>query len=104
LPLPFPTQKLAVRWLRAHADEYGIDRSRIGMLGAYQSGLVAALAGLPQWFGIGSNDNVRYTAEAGAVALIGVPLDLADQGLSAPMQHFLEEALRTSGGAVRLEM
>ncbi|HLF72629.1 MAG TPA: alpha/beta hydrolase [Dehalococcoidia bacterium] len=37
--------KLAVRWLRAHAGEYGIDRERIGVWGASAGGHLAAMLG-----------------------------------------------------------
>lgn len=46
---PFPAQahdvKAAVRWLRAHADEYGIDPERIGVWGDSAGGHLAALLG-----------------------------------------------------------
>ena len=45
----FPAQiedcKAAVRWLRAHADEYGIDPQRIGAWGASAGGHLGALLG-----------------------------------------------------------
>jgi acetyl esterase/lipase len=45
----FPSQlhdcKSAVRWLRAHATEYGIDRERIGTWGESAGGHLAALLG-----------------------------------------------------------
>ena len=45
----FPAQiedcKAAVRWLRAHADEYGIDPRRIGAWGASAGGHLVALLG-----------------------------------------------------------
>ena len=45
---PFPAQihdiKGAIRYLRAHADEYGYDASRIGILGASAGAHLAALA------------------------------------------------------------
>jgi acetyl esterase/lipase len=45
----FPAQindcKAAVRWLRAHADDYGIDPDRIGVWGASAGGHLAALLG-----------------------------------------------------------
>lgn len=45
----FPAQiedcKTAVRWLRAHASEYGIDSKRIGAWGASAGGHLAALLG-----------------------------------------------------------
>ena len=46
---PFPAQihdcKAAVRWLRAHAGEYGFDPDRIGAWGASAGGHLAALLG-----------------------------------------------------------
>lgn len=46
---PFPAQiedcKAAVRWLRAHAAEYGIDPERIGTWGASAGGHLVALLG-----------------------------------------------------------
>lgn len=45
----FPAQvhdcKAAIRWLRAHADEYNIDPARIGVWGASSGGHLAALVG-----------------------------------------------------------
>ena len=45
----FPAQihdcKAAVRWLRAHADEYGLDADRIGAWGASAGGHLVALLG-----------------------------------------------------------
>jgi acetyl esterase/lipase len=46
----FPAQihdcKTAVRWLRAHADEYGVDPDRIGAWGMSAGGHLAALLGV----------------------------------------------------------
>jgi len=46
---PFPAQihdcKAAIRWLRAHAAEYGIDPDRIGAWGSSAGGHLAALLG-----------------------------------------------------------
>ena len=45
----FPAQiedcKSALRWLRAHAEEYGIDPARVGVWGASAGGHLAALLG-----------------------------------------------------------
>lgn len=45
----FPAQiedcKAAIRWLRAHAKEYGIDPNRIGVMGSSAGGHLAALLG-----------------------------------------------------------
>ena len=47
---PFPAQvadcKLAVRWLRAHAEQYGVDPARIGVTGASAGGYLAAMLAL----------------------------------------------------------
>ena len=43
----FPTQlhdcKAAIRWIRKHADEYGIDKDRVGIFGISAGGHLAAL-------------------------------------------------------------
>lgn len=58
----FPAQiedcKAAIRWLRAHADEHGIDPRRIGVIGASAGGHLAALLGTTgdtQQFDVGEN-------------------------------------------------
>ena len=47
----FPAQledcKAAIRWLRAHADEFGIDPKRAGVWGASAGELLAAALGAP---------------------------------------------------------
>ncbi|MFH5804727.1 alpha/beta hydrolase fold domain-containing protein [Alienimonas sp. DA493] len=46
---PFPAQiedcRAALRWLRAHADEYGLDRKRFGVWGSSAGGHLVALLG-----------------------------------------------------------
>ncbi|WP_231691180.1 alpha/beta hydrolase [Aureliella helgolandensis] len=46
---PFPAQiedcKAAIRWIRAHADEFNLDRERIGVWGSSAGGHLAALVG-----------------------------------------------------------
>jgi acetyl esterase/lipase len=50
LEAPFPAQlhdvKAAIRYLRAHADQLGIDTSRVGVWGESAGGHLAALVGL----------------------------------------------------------
>jgi acetyl esterase/lipase len=44
-PAPIEDGKTAVRFLRAHASEYGIDETKIGLYGLSAGGTLAALAG-----------------------------------------------------------
>lgn len=60
---PFPAAvhdcKSAVRWLRANADKYGIDASKIGVTGGSAGGHLAQFLGVtahvPQFEGMGGN-------------------------------------------------
>jgi len=49
---PFPAQvhdvKCAIRWLRANAQKYGIDRDRIGVIGFSSGGHLALMLGLTE--------------------------------------------------------
>ena len=49
VPNKFPAlledAKAAVRWMRAHASEFGVDTDRIGLLGASAGGYVVQMAG-----------------------------------------------------------
>jgi acetyl esterase/lipase len=76
----FPAQledcKAAVRWLRAHADEFGIDPDRIGVWGASAGGNLAALLGTTSEvrdFEVG--DNLGYSSRAQAVCDFFGPTD-----------------------------
>ncbi len=79
----FPAQiedvKCAVRWLRAHADDYGIDPTRIVAIGtsagAHLAALLATTAGLPELEGTGGNAG-QSSAVSAAICLAG-PYDLA---------------------------
>lgn len=44
-PAPVHDLKAAVRWLRLHAAEYGVDPARIGIVGASAGGTLAAMVG-----------------------------------------------------------
>jgi len=77
----FPAQiqdcRTAVRWLRAHAAEHGLDASRIGVVGGESGGHLAALLGvlgthcpfddLPFWS--------EQSSDVQAVATLGAPID-----------------------------
>ena len=78
----FPAQiedvKMAVRWLRAQADTYGLEPARMGVWGLSAGGHLAALLGLA-----GDRDTPEaeprvdtYSAQVQAVATIAAPTDI----------------------------
>jgi acetyl esterase/lipase len=81
----FPAQlhdcKSAVRWLRAHAAEYGITPSRIGVWGASAGGHLAALMGVTgrtKDFDVG--DHTDQSSEVQCVVNWFGPVDFLDWG------------------------
>jgi len=78
----FPAQlhdaKAAVRWIRRHADDYGVDGSRIVVWGASAGGHLAALTGLtgdcadPLIEGAADGEDPVSTQVAGVVDWYGV--------------------------------
>ncbi|MBC3871636.1 alpha/beta hydrolase [Undibacterium oligocarboniphilum] len=91
----FPAQiedvKCAVRWLRAHAAEYGIQADRIGALGISAGAHLVALAALTagQWEQYG--DNPRISSALRCAVMHAPPLNLpawwdeADPAMRGPM-------------------
>ncbi|GIW90097.1 MAG: hypothetical protein KatS3mg109_0529 [Pirellulaceae bacterium] len=79
----FPAQiqdcQAAIRWLRAHAKEYGLDENRIGVCGASAGGHLVALLGTapenPPWEAIGEHRSLSARVQC-VVDLFG-PSDLA---------------------------
>ena len=79
---PFPAAihdcKAAVRWLRAHADEYGINSKRIGAIGLSAGGhltaLLATSAGVKELEGEGGNG--KYSSAIQAAVPMGAQSDL----------------------------
>ncbi|WP_438350090.1 alpha/beta hydrolase [Paenibacillus sp. FA6] len=57
-PAPQMDGRQAVRYVRAHADEYGIDPKRIGILGFSAGGHVAAMTGTTYDLGNPQSDHV----------------------------------------------
>lgn len=82
----FPAQihdvKAAIRWLRAHARDFGLDPERIGIWGHSAGGHLAALAGLtgdhPELEGDGGNRDV--SSRVAAVAMASAPSDFLAPG------------------------
>ncbi len=62
--------KNALRWIREHAGEFGIDTNKIGLYGCSAGGHLASL--------IGMNDNDTDLPLIGAVVNVDGPLDLTD--------------------------
>jgi acetyl esterase/lipase len=83
---PFPAQihdaKAAVRWLRAHAEEYHIDAERIGVWGDSAGGHLAALLGVtgdvPELEG--NNGSAGYSSGVQAVIARCAPYDFLRPG------------------------
>ncbi len=78
---PFPAQledvKAAIRWLRAHAKEYKLDPTRVGVIGASAGGHLVCLLGVTgktKQFDVG--DNLDQSSEVQAVCNIFGPTDL----------------------------
>jgi acetyl esterase/lipase len=109
----FPAQiedcKAAVRWLRAHAAEYGIDPNRFAAWGASAGGHLAALlgtAGDVKEFDRG--ENLKYSSAVQVVVDYFGPTDLLKMGeQSDPKSKFDHNGpdspeSRLVGGAVQL--
>jgi acetyl esterase/lipase len=100
----FPAQihdvKSAIRFLRAHAEEYDIDPSRIGVVGFSSGGNLALLLGLtvPEDGLEGQDDNLQYSSSVQAVVNLSGATDLVSWNkepyvgayLGGPLQAKLE--------------
>ncbi|MHC4254491.1 MAG: family 16 glycoside hydrolase [Planctomycetota bacterium] len=82
--------KAAIRWVRANADEYGIDPDRIGAIGASAGGhliaLLAATANVPELEGTGGNPGV--STEIQAAVGFATPAFKIDSESSQKMERF----------------
>ena len=96
----FPAQledcKAAIRWLRKHAVEYGLDPDRIGVFGASAGGHLVALlgttGGLKQFDQVGGNTDVSSRVEA--VCDMCGPTDLTTIAQQAGAQYKLRELVK----------
>ena len=101
--------KAAIRWLRAHAAEYGIDPDRIGVWGASAGGHLVALLGttgdvreLEQ-----QHENLDQSSRVQAVCDFFGPSDFlkmqADSLPNSPIQHDAKDSpeAKLIGGAVQ---
>lgn len=75
-PAPVEDAKSAVRWLRAHAEEYGVDPERIGILGDSAGGYVVQFLGTTntetQW------DNGDFKEVSSAVQAVASIYGISD--------------------------
>ncbi|HEX4208605.1 MAG TPA: alpha/beta hydrolase [Ktedonobacteraceae bacterium] len=83
---PFPAQiedvKMAVRWVRAHAEEYHLDPERIGVWGHSAGGHLSALLGTSGDRQTPEDEPIpeQYSAQVQAVATLSGPTDLLRMG------------------------
>lgn len=73
-PQPLEDVKAAIRYLKAHADQYGIDAERVGIVGGSAGGYLTAMAGTTSGtttFDKGDNLDVTSSVKA-AVDLYGL--------------------------------
>jgi acetyl esterase/lipase len=103
----FPAQlhdcKSAVRWLRAHAEEYGIDPVRVGVCGESAGGHLAALLGTTgriRDFDVG--DHCDQSSEVQCVVNWFGPADFLDWGapFSPSMDSNQSSVYRLLGGPI----
>ena len=90
----FPAQiedaRTAVRWLRAHADQYGIDPERIGAWGVSAGSHLAGLLGTAadHEFGGSGGGWAEYSSAVQAVGNVCGVVDFADPALAAWPEDF----------------
>ncbi|MBQ6001668.1 MAG: alpha/beta hydrolase [Synergistaceae bacterium] len=73
-PLPLEDCKLAIRWLRAHADQYNIDVNRVGILGNSAGGYLSSFVGVTNGMKeFEKGDYLEYSSEVlCAVDIFGI--------------------------------
>ncbi len=128
---PFPAQlhdaKAAVRWLRHHADELGLDAGRVGIAGESAGGHLAALVALTadrpdldgdvgvigpssavaavvDWYGVSSAEAMPRFAPPTEVAAVPPealvpPLDVLLDGVDAATREAVSPVSHVSAGA-----
>jgi acetyl esterase/lipase len=74
-PAPLDDAQRAVRWVRANAEEYGVDPVRIGALGYSTGGLLAAHLGARDTRDNGDTDLADYSSRVACVVAIGADTD-----------------------------
>ncbi len=107
-PQPVEDVKAAIRFLKAHADQFGIDPERVGIVGGSAGGYLTAMAGTTSGtttFDKGENLDVSSSVKA-AVDLYGlsdltrIGDDYSDDVKEAHKSAGATEALWVNGSAV----
>jgi len=106
-PAMIEDAKCAVRYLRAHADEFNLDPERMGVFGNSSGGYIAALLGLAdESAGWDVGQYLEYSSSVGAVVDLFGPSDLTsllennselvfrneDLMAASPVNHVTKEA------------
>ncbi|WP_020579097.1 alpha/beta hydrolase [Actinopolymorpha alba] len=103
-PWPAPVQdaKCAVRFLRAHAADLGIDAGRIGAWGSSGGGHLSAMLGLagPE-AGFDQGQYLEQSSAVQAVVDMFGPYNLADFDDTSPFGHFIVQVGLGSSPAIR---
>ncbi|HOX36442.1 MAG TPA: alpha/beta hydrolase [Candidatus Brocadiia bacterium] len=91
--------RLAVRYIKAHAEEYGIDPDRLGLMGSSAGGhLSSLLAVTPQDGKPDSPDPLkRFSTRVKAVGVFFPPTDFLDWDGKEPPYEKVKELFYTSG-------
>lgn len=120
-PLPLEDLKAGVRWLKAHADDFNIDKEHVGVIGASAGGYFASMLGVTG--GVSDFDTEEHLDQDSSVqavvdfygpsdlTIIGAGLDDAfpeernEQGLGYESNHdspATPESLMVNGAAMGL--
>ncbi len=91
--------KAAVRWVRAHSHEYGIDGGRIALAGASAGGQIASLAGVTS--GLAQFDPDGGAVSSAVQAIINID-GLSDFTTPAARQHEDDPAKKPSAAGAWL--
>lgn len=101
----FPAQiedcKAAIRWLRSHAEDYGIDPERIGAVGSSAGGHLAALLGTTgdsRQFDVG--ENLEFSSAVCAVVDNFGPTDLMKAAQTPGYERKMSAVTQFLGGTV----
>jgi len=91
--------RYGIRWVRAHADEYGIDPERVGITGASAGGHLASLAAVRPQAGDpdAKNPIMRHGSDVAAVGVFFPPTHFLQWGDEKPDLERLGEILFPGG-------